>query len=168
MRGRSTVIPLPKRSRRHRSWKPWWPFLLLCLLTAGAWAVQIEIHGSAPEIAKPAILHGGDAWRSGRRNAEPDYGTEGLSGPVTHVRDGDTIEVSGTAIRIANLDCAERGTRMGDLASRGMRELARESIMHCQLSRRRSYDRQVGICRLSNGRDVGMVLIAERLCRRWR
>ena len=34
-----------------------------------------------------------------------------LVGMVTHVRDGDTIEVRGVPVRIANLDCAERGTR---------------------------------------------------------
>ena len=31
-------------------------------------------------------------------------------GMVTHVRDGDTIEVRGVPVQIANLDCAERGT----------------------------------------------------------
>ena len=33
-----------------------------------------------------------------------------ITGIVTHVRDGDTIVVAGTPIRLANLDCAERGT----------------------------------------------------------
>ena len=41
-----------------------------------------------------------------------------LTGKVTHVRDGDTIEVNGIAIRLAALDCPERGTQKGDTAAR--------------------------------------------------
>ena len=45
-------------------------------------------------------------------------------GMVTHVRDGDTIEVRGLPVRIANLDCAERGACAGDRATALMRQLA--------------------------------------------
>jgi dihydroxyacid dehydratase/phosphogluconate dehydratase len=31
-----------------------------------------------------------------------------LSGTVTHVRDGDTIEVNGIAVRLSALDCPEK------------------------------------------------------------
>ena len=41
-----------------------------------------------------------------------------LTGKVTHVRDGDTIEVNGIAIRLSALDCPERGTQKGDTAAR--------------------------------------------------
>ena len=41
-----------------------------------------------------------------------------LTGRVTHVRDGDTIEVNGTPICLAALDCPERGTRDGDYATK--------------------------------------------------
>ena len=41
-----------------------------------------------------------------------------LRGKVTHVRDGDTIEVNGIAIRLSALDCPERGTQKGDTAAR--------------------------------------------------
>ena len=37
-----------------------------------------------------------------------------LTGKVTHVRDGDTIEVNNVPIRLAALDCPERGTKNGD------------------------------------------------------
>ena len=40
-----------------------------------------------------------------------------LEGQVTHVRDGDTIEVNGIAIRLSALDCPERGTRDGEHAN---------------------------------------------------
>ena len=41
-----------------------------------------------------------------------------LTGTVTHVRDGDTIEVNGTPIRLAALDCPERGTKGGNYATK--------------------------------------------------
>jgi endonuclease YncB( thermonuclease family) len=34
-----------------------------------------------------------------------------LSGTVTHVRDGDTIEVNGIAVRLSALDCPENDTQ---------------------------------------------------------
>lgn len=87
---------------------------------------------------------------------------------MTHVRDGDTVEVSGVPVRIANLDCAETGTAPGQRATRRMHELALGNPMTCSLSGRRSHDREVGTCRLADGRDVGSVLIAEGVCSRWR
>ena len=41
-----------------------------------------------------------------------------LKGQVTQLRDGDTIEVNGIAIRLSALDCPERGTRDGEHANR--------------------------------------------------
>ena len=41
-----------------------------------------------------------------------------LTGKVTHVRDGDTVEVNVTPICLAALDCLKRGTRDGDYATK--------------------------------------------------
>ena len=90
-----------------------------------------------------------------------------LSGRVTHVRDADTIEVSGVAVRIANLDCAERGTTAGERATERMRQLVTLGPFSCYLEGRQSYDREVGTCHLADGRDVGEILIEERQCGRW-
>jgi endonuclease YncB( thermonuclease family) len=46
-----------------------------------------------------------------------------LAGRVTHVRDGDTIEVGGVPMQTANLDCAELGAA-GDQATAAMRRWA--------------------------------------------
>ena len=48
-----------------------------------------------------------------------------------------------------------------------MRQLASTGPFACRLEGRMSYDRQVGVCALSDGRDVGEVLIGERQCDRW-
>lgn len=90
-----------------------------------------------------------------------------LSGVVTHVRDGDTIEVNGVPIRFAHVDCAERDTEQGQRASREMRRLAHRQPVTCHLLGRRSYDREVGTCYLADGRDVGGVLVGMGLCT-WR
>jgi len=90
-----------------------------------------------------------------------------LVGRVTHIRDGDTIEVEGIPIRIANLDCAERGSDAGARATQRMRDLSALGPMICSLEGRRTYDREVGVCALVDGRDLGEILIAEGVCSRW-
>ena len=86
---------------------------------------------------------------------------------VTRVRDGDTIEVRGVPVQIANLDCAERGTSAGDRATALMRQLAAGASATCILEGRRSYDREVGVCSISNIGDVGEAMISARACGRW-
>lgn len=122
----------------------------------------------------PRIHRGGDAWRgtgSARREPAPAP-TRAARGAqlidhVTRVRDGDTIVVGLIPIRIANLDCAETGTMAGDRATRRMQALVRGQQLTCRLEGRRSWDREVGLCALPGGRDIGEVLIAEGLCERW-
>ena len=41
-----------------------------------------------------------------------------LSGTIAHVRDGNTIEVDGVAIRLSALYCPENGTRKGNQATK--------------------------------------------------
>jgi endonuclease YncB( thermonuclease family) len=77
------------------------------------------------------------------------------AGTVTHVRDGDTIEVNGKPSRIANLDCAELGTDEEAKAHHHILNLAADRNVECHLGGRMSYDRFVGTCRLVGGDDVG-------------
>ena len=91
-----------------------------------------------------------------------------LEGSVTHIRDGDTIEVRGVPVRIANLDCAERGTSAGDHATALMRRMATGSPAICDLEGRRSYDREVGTCSIPGLGDVGEAMISAGACERWR
>ena len=71
----------------------------------------------------------------------PVLAPEKIVGPVTHVRDGDTIEVRGQAIRFGSLDCAELGTAEGRSAKSAMQRLVRGQSLACHLNGRRSYDR---------------------------
>lgn len=91
-----------------------------------------------------------------------------LRGSVTHVRDGDTIEVANVPVRIANLDCAEMGTAEGRTARERMVQIVRGQQVACDLEGRMSHDREVGTCALaSSGEDLGEILIRERMCGRW-
>ena len=99
---------------------------------------------------------------------EPDYSdAQTLNGRVSHVRDGDTIEVSGTPIRFKDLDCAELGTAAGERAKQRMITLAAGQRLECRLNGRRSYDRLIGECDLENGRNLSETMIREGYCRRW-
>lgn len=128
--------------------------------------------GAVPKET-PRVTRGGQAWGGIRsdpagRPARPAPQAGVLTGPVTHVRDGDTIEVGPVAIRLANLDCAELGTAEGHLAKRRMRALVADRQVHCELTGERSFDRQVGTCVLAGEQDLGALLMAERLCGPWR
>ena len=90
-----------------------------------------------------------------------------LVGRVTHVRDGDTIEVSGVPVRIANLDCAELGTAAGNHANAMMRRWAARATASCKLEGRMSYDRQVGVCSIDGIGDLGEAMIRAGACTRW-
>ena len=92
---------------------------------------------------------------------------EEVVGRVTRVRDGDTVEVAGVPIRFGSLDCAERDTYDGRVATARMRELISGESLTCYLNGRRSYDRQIGSCRLGDGRDLASVLTDEGVCQRY-
>ena len=80
-----------------------------------------------------------------------------LTSKVTHVRDGDTIEVNGIPVRLAALDCPERNTKDGDYAT----ELAKqfEGLQAtCGLTGAKTYDRLVGYCSI-NGTDFGAYMM---------
>jgi endonuclease YncB( thermonuclease family) len=91
---------------------------------------------------------------------------ESINGQVTHVRDGDTIEVSGRAIRLKGLTCDEIGTALGETATREIRSIVAGQTLNCALTGEHSYDRRIGWCSLSDGRDIGAILIARGVCGR--
>ncbi|MBJ6372741.1 thermonuclease family protein [Sedimentitalea arenosa] len=97
--------------------------------------------GTGATASLPRVIRGGDALNSRSGGTSPSAPGRSLSGRVSHVRDGDTIEVAGTPIRIAALDCAEKGTAQGNAATRRMRQLVSGERLDCSLTGRRSYDR---------------------------
>ncbi|KZY32926.1 hypothetical protein A3731_21370 [Roseovarius sp. HI0049] len=138
-----------------------------------AWYAPRQDPATTHHVARdtrPEGLRGGNAL-SGLRPVSREEGLalsgKRIAGTVTKVRDGDTVEISGVPVRIANLDCAEKGTAAGERATRVMLRLASAGPVACNLTGKRSYDREVGTCHLADGRDIGNLLISEGVCSRW-
>ena len=91
-------------------------------------------------------------------------GPSTIEGTVTHVRDGDTIEIGETAVRLSGLHAPEMDEAGGREARAFMVELVEGKRVQCRLEGRRSYDREIGTCAL-DGRDIAGLLIAEGLGR---
>ena len=176
----------PRHARRRLRGRASARFLILLVLGVGLAvgtyvkheeAAQIWLTGAGSQSANdpsdqplPRALRGGNAMQRTGNARTGHMVTTGIStgGLVTHIRDGDTIEVSGRPIRIAALDCAERGSTAGDAATRRMTALVLGQRVSCSLTGKRSYDRWIGSCRLPDGRDIASILIGEGACRRWR
>lgn len=182
------VVKFKRRKRtvqmptRHR-WRLM-PFNVLLPIFFGVglllnFADQGLITGPSPEEAQgPRVLRGGDALNGGRQGLSGSRSSQDTSpraskrastliDRVTRVRDGDTIVVGLIPIRIANLDCAESGTPSGETATRRAKQLVSGATLTCFLEGRRSYDREVGVCSLPDGRDFGETMIAAGMCARW-
>ena len=94
----------------------------------------------------------------------PNAGTK-LTGIVTHVRDGDTVEVDGIPIRLAALDCPEKGTQKGDFATKIAKKF-KGLKMTCELTGAKTYDRLVAYCSVS-GIDYGRYMMQNSSCKVW-
>jgi len=88
-----------------------------------------------------------------------------LSGTVTHVRDGDTIEVNGIAVRLSALNCPENDTRQGKQATKIAKQFEGSQAM-CELTGAKSYDRLVGYCKVG-GTDFGLYMMQKSSCKVW-
>jgi endonuclease YncB( thermonuclease family) len=88
-----------------------------------------------------------------------------LSGIITNVRDGDTIEVNGVPIRLAALDCPEMDTQPGRYAAKKAKEFAGLEAF-CELTGAKTYDRLVGYCKI-NGLDFGEMMMRDTDCKVW-
>ncbi|RBI69064.1 hypothetical protein DQW77_15750 [Roseovarius sp. TE539] len=145
--------------------------LLVAVLVAGA---QVAPHvldragfvDRGERVATPRALRGGHALTWAPSVPVPASGD--VVGRVTHVRDGDTIEVADHPIRFANLDCPETGTPAGTRADRNMRALVSGRTLSCRLTGRKSYDRWIGSCHLPDGRDLAAAMVQSGACTWWR
>ena len=88
-----------------------------------------------------------------------------ITGIVTHIRDGDTIEINGTAIRLSALNCPENGTQKGNYATRVAKQFEGMK-MTCELTGAKTYDRLVGYCSV-NGMDFGKYMMQNSSCKVW-
>ena len=88
-----------------------------------------------------------------------------LRGAITHVRDGDTFEVSGIPVRISALDCPENSTSLGKKATRFTRQFKGKQAV-CELTGAKTYDRVVGYCSIE-GKDFAQIMVENKFCKFW-
>ena len=88
-----------------------------------------------------------------------------LRGAITHVRDGDTFEVSGIPVRISALDCPENSTSSGQKATRFTRKFKGKQAV-CELTGAKTYDRVVGYCSIE-GKDFAQIMVDNKFCKFW-
>lgn len=89
-----------------------------------------------------------------------------LSGTVTGVRDGDTLEVRNVPVRLQGLNCEEKHSPLGQAATLAITDMAAGFFVSCTLTGEKSYGREIGRCSLGDGSDLGAELIAQGLCGR--
>jgi micrococcal nuclease len=92
-----------------------------------------------------------------------------LSGLVTHVRDGDTIEVGKVPIRLIGVSAPELKEPLGKQSRQFMRGLVLGKAVRCELTGVKTYDRFVGTCLLGEV-DIGAAVIEAGLaldCQRY-
>jgi micrococcal nuclease len=87
-----------------------------------------------------------------------------LTGPVTHVRDGDTIVVGSMPIRLNGLAAPEGDEPSGAAATRAMLELVQGRTLRCELDGERTHDRCVGVCYL-DGADISEAMVHRGVAR---
>ena len=85
-----------------------------------------------------------------------------LRGIVSHVRDGDTIEVENIPIRLNGVSAPELDEPLGQASKTYMQELVLNKSVYCELNGEKTYDRFVGICYLNN-KDIGISIIEAGL-----
>ena len=85
-----------------------------------------------------------------------------LIGTVTHIRDGDTIEVSEIPIRLNGVSAPELNEPLGERSKIFMRDLVFGQQVRCELNGEKTYDRFVGTCYLG-GKDIGILVVEAGL-----
>lgn len=85
-----------------------------------------------------------------------------LTGTVTHVRDGDTIEVGKIPIRLNGVSAPELDEPLGQQSKQFMRNFVLGKAVRCELNGEKTYDRLVGTCYL-DGKDIGVSVIEAGL-----
>ena len=83
-----------------------------------------------------------------------------LTGTVTKVRDGDTIEVGKIPIRLNGVSAPEMNEPLGPQSKGFMTDLVMGKHLRCELDGEKTHDRFVSICYLDE-QDIGATVIAN-------
>jgi endonuclease YncB( thermonuclease family) len=97
-----------------------------------------------------------------------------VTGVVTHIVDGDTIDIGKTRIRLFGMDALElhqtcqdgppapAGIWQGGLAAADyLRDIVHNKQVTCVLRGNMSYNRYVAVCKTSDNEDLGATMVAQ-------
>ena len=90
---------------------------------------------------------------------------ETLIGHADKVRDEDTVVVSRVPIRPQGAAAPEVKQKWGRASQEAMQHLIAGERLICELTGEKSWDREIGVCRLDDGTDIGAAIIAQGLAR---
>jgi micrococcal nuclease len=88
--------------------------------------------------------------------------TSTLEGLITHVRDGDTIEVGKIPIRLNGVSAPGSNEPLGQQSKQFMVDLVERRRARRDLNGKKTYDRFVGTC-YRDGKDIGSLVISAGL-----
>ena len=120
---------------------PFRPALLALALVLG---MPAPASAQLPQIA--ASIRGGDVP---------------VSGKVTGVRDGSTVEVGGVSVRFTDVACGPTDRRAAQFLAR----VLEDRTLRCEVSMRRAEGGLPGTCRTATGVPVSGLLRQAGLCR---
>ncbi len=127
--------------------------------------LAVEVFGHSGRTDSQGCHAGSKPYHCHNTKKISEQNSKKFTGVITHVRDGDTIEVKGVPIRLAALDCPETDTKAGRYAAAKAKEfLGLEAI--CELTGAKTYDRAVGYCKI-NGSDFGTLMMRDTDCKVW-
>lgn len=112
--------------------------------------------------SRPSSLESCDAQKLDIAKPPPIPPSMSLRGRA-YVIDGDTIVVQKTKIRLAGIDAPELDKPWGQKSKWEMVRICTGEILDVKLTGQTSYDRLVGTCYLSDGRDIGAELVRSGL-----
>lgn len=167
--------PARLRTRKGTSPKPTVVLVLALALAASAATSPARGHGGGLNADGCHTESATGEYHCHRDGAPGDDGSNpgnvdracariSIEDRVTHVRDGDTIEVGGLPIRLEGVAAPERGERGGRKATRTMKKLVRGETLWCDLTGDGTYDRCVAFCYVGV-RDVGAVMVNQGVAR---
>ncbi len=129
---------------------------------------------SVRHIRRPAIVAvlatavtAGLFGAAGRVTAEPrprPVAATVFAGSVEKIRDGDTIEVEGVAVRLQGVAAPELGEPLGRESRDALVRLVAGRSVACTPDGTRTRGRIVAVCTV-DGRDLGAALVAAGLAR---
>ena len=85
------------------------------------------------------------------------------------MRDGDTLEIGRTAVRLYGISAPERDAPGGSEARSALQRMVQGRVVSCTPTGERNHDRWIGRCRIDE-RDLGEAMVrlgVARDCPRW-